>query len=202
MNALDEMDAKIGGPRLFVCTFSRRSNGGGPPILKRRVNGVNETITQHELLWEMLMRKNGMSGRYSGNRLTVADERVGSSLPGTGPVVWALKAYADYSACYGSLLASIGRNGFSLVHQIDTSAKILMTHPDDTFLITCTTLESFFCNPNHILDFLNRFPQQRMVNGFGKQPRGIALDRIFFLHFKDWTRLDLKSTNTSLLFLA
>ncbi len=95
LNAFDEMDAKIGGPRLFVCTFSRRSNSGGPPILKRRVNSVDETITQHELLWEMLMRKCGMSGRYSGNRLAVDDERVGSALPGTGPVVSALKAHAN-----------------------------------------------------------------------------------------------------------
>ena len=55
-----------------------------------------------------------------------------------------------------------------------------MTDPNDNFLITCTTPEAFFCNPNHILDFLNRFPQQRMVNGYGQQPRGIALDRIFF----------------------
>jgi hypothetical protein len=59
-------------------------------------------------------------------------------------------------------------------------AKILMTHPDDNCLITCTTPEAFFCNPNHILDFLNRFPQQRRVNGLGQQPRGITLDRIFF----------------------
>jgi hypothetical protein len=126
------------------------------------------------------MRKNGMSGRYYGNRLAVADERVGSALPGKGPVVWAVKAHADAAPCYGSLLASIGRTGYSLVHQIDTSAKILMSHPDDRFLITCTTPEAFFCNPNHILDFFNRFPQQRRVNGFGQQPRSIAFDRIFF----------------------
>ena len=55
-----------------------------------------------------------------------------------------------------------------------------MTLPYDTFVITCTTPESFFCNPQHILDFLNRFPQQRMVTGYGQQPRSIALDRIFF----------------------
>ena len=55
-----------------------------------------------------------------------------------------------------------------------------MTHPYDTFLITCTTPEAFFCNTQHILDFLNRFPQQRMVTGYGKQPRSISLDRIFF----------------------
>ena len=55
-----------------------------------------------------------------------------------------------------------------------------MTHPNDTFLITCTTPESFFCNPNHILDFLNRFPQQRIINGLAEQPRKISLDRIFF----------------------
>jgi hypothetical protein len=108
----------------------------------------------------MLLRKNGMSGRYCGNRVTDGGERVGSALPGTGPVVWALKAHADAAPCYGSLLASAGRNGFALVYQIDTIAKILMTHPNDSFLITCTAPESFFCNPNHIVDFLNRFPEQ------------------------------------------
>ena len=55
-----------------------------------------------------------------------------------------------------------------------------MTQPYDTFLITCTTPEAYFCNPQHILDFLNRFPQQRMVTGYGQQPRSIALNRIFF----------------------
>ena len=108
--------------------------------------------------------------------------------------------HANYAAAYGSLIASIGRNGFTLVHQIDTAAKILMTHPNDTFLITCTTPDSFFCNPNHILDFLNRFPQQRMVSGFGQQPRGIALHRIIFAFHG--LRLDLRSTTALLLFLA
>ena len=62
---------KIGGPKLFVCTFSRRSDGGGPPRLKRRVNGVQEIITQHELLWEMLLRKNGtFSGLELFNAIT------------------------------------------------------------------------------------------------------------------------------------
>jgi hypothetical protein len=62
------------------------------------MNGVAETITQHDLLWEMLQRKNGMSRRYSGIRLTAAGERVGSALPGTGRVVWTLKVHASSSA--------------------------------------------------------------------------------------------------------
>jgi hypothetical protein len=61
-----------------------------------------------------------------------------------------------------------------------TPRQILMTDPNDTFLIACTTPEAFFCNPQHILDFLNRFPQQREVDGCGQQPRSIALGRIFF----------------------
>lgn len=80
LNALKEIDGKIVGPRLFVCTFSRRSNSGGPPILTRTVNGVKEKVTQHELLWEMVMRKNGMTWRYSGN--VALNQRCGSALPG------------------------------------------------------------------------------------------------------------------------
>lgn len=128
----------------------------------------------------MLLSKDGMPGRYFGNRITVGDEREGSALPGTGPVVWALEAHADGATCYRSLLASYSSKGYSLVYQIDTSAKILMTHPYNTFLTTCTTAKSFFCNPSYIQEFLNRFPQQRMVNELVLQPRSIALDRIFF----------------------
>ena len=135
-----EILQKDDGPRLFVCTFSRRSNTGGPRPKSRKLDdGRVESVTQHELLWEMLVRKNRMPGR-----ITVGDEIKGSALPGTGPVVWALKAHADGAACYGSLVASRSSKGYSLVSQIDTSAKILMTHPSDTFLITCTTAESFF----------------------------------------------------------
>jgi hypothetical protein len=55
---------------------------------------------------------------------------------------------------YGSLLAATTRNGFTAVGNIDTFAKLAMTDPGDTLLITRTTAESFYCNPSHILDFL------------------------------------------------
>jgi hypothetical protein len=54
-----------------------------------------------------------------------------------------------------------------------------MTDPGDTLLITCTTPESFYCNPSHILDFLNRFSEQRVI-GVVQEPRIITLDRVFF----------------------
>jgi hypothetical protein len=74
-----------------------------------------------------------MSRGCSGIRLTAAGERVGSALPGTGPVVWKLKVRASSSAAYGSLLAATTRNGFTAVGNIDTFAKLAMTDPGVRF---------------------------------------------------------------------
>ncbi len=71
LNEFDKMDEKNCGPRLFVCTLTRRSSAGRPRVEKREVNGVWENFTQHDLVWEMLGRKKRMAGRYSGNRVDV-----------------------------------------------------------------------------------------------------------------------------------
>jgi hypothetical protein len=83
---------------------------------------VDETITQHDLLWEMLQRKNAMSGRYSVIRLTAAEERVGSALPGTGPVVWSLKVPLPGPLHTGLFLLHVPEMD---LHQFAISAPLL-----------------------------------------------------------------------------
>ena len=165
------------GPRTFVCTVSRSSINSPPPLLKRPTDGGGtEFVTQHHLLWEMLSRRNKMPGRYEGVRIAEDEAKIGCALPGTGPVIWAIKAHAIKCPVYGSLLACYTSGGYTRYREIDSIAKIIMTHEHDTLLFAATIPESFFCNPHHLVDFIQRFTIQRNVNKSGLQPRSISLE--------------------------
>ena len=159
------------GPRLFVCTLSRRSNNGIPPK------------NSHQYVWDMLERKNGLPGRWNGSSVVTGDQR-GTAIPGRGSVVWAFKAHFR-SAVYGSILKAQTSGSYIKPSLIDTYAKQLMTHEDDCFLVACSTPENFLCNPNHIMDFLIRFEEIRNLgsvrsNSKLQQPRAIPLEKLFF----------------------
>jgi hypothetical protein len=131
----------------------------------------------------LLQGKIGMSPRYSGIRLPAAGKRVGSALPGIGPVVWACMAHAS---SLGSLFAGQTGNGFTAVCDIDTFVKLTMTLPGDLLLIACTTAESFYCNPSHPLDFLNRFSEQ-LMGYFNNRELSPWIESVFAFHGLDMT---------------
>ena len=91
---------------------------------------------------------------------------------------------------YGSIIRAPTSNGYIRGSFIDSYAKQLMTHEDDCFVIACSTPENFLCNPNHMMDFLIRFEDIRVIGGDRsnyrfKQPRAIPLEKVFFRISRD-----------------